>query len=166
MKNKLFIVGMFSVMLAFGLVVSSCASTKLSQIDDFSEVVDVPGLTKDQLFVKTNLWAVSYFIKADSVIEFSDKDAGTISGKYIGAETPIMGGFAGRTVVRSTFVISIKDGKVKVDLKPGELISYNNIGQQVSNSSLGASINSESLTKNYDDVVQSLKQALTKNSDW
>ncbi|WP_107822016.1 DUF4468 domain-containing protein [Mangrovibacterium marinum] len=46
------------------------------------QVIEVPG-TKDELYVKANEWMVRSFNNAKSVIQFQDKEAGKIMGKYL-----------------------------------------------------------------------------------
>ena len=38
--------------------------------------------TKSELWVKANMWMIDIFINAESVVQFSDKDAGVIKGRY------------------------------------------------------------------------------------
>jgi hypothetical protein len=49
----------------------------------FEKVIDVPGFSKSDLYVKANAWFVETFNSAESVIEFQDKEAGKIMGKYV-----------------------------------------------------------------------------------
>jgi len=141
----------------------ACVTTGVPQID-YSKIIDVPKMSKDDLFVKTNLWAVGYFNKADSVIEYSDKGAGIISGKFIGETHFIMGGLSGSQAVKSIFTISVKDEKVKLDLKPAEFITYNGYGQRVASSY--ASVKEEDIIAEYNATLESLKKALINSSNW
>ncbi len=40
-------------------------------------------LNQDQLYVQANLWLVKIFTDSKSIIQFSDKEAGVIAGKYL-----------------------------------------------------------------------------------
>lgn len=115
------------------------------------------------MFVKTN-WAVGYFNKADSVIEYSDKDAGIISGKYVGDVYPIMGGLSGSQSIKSIFTVSVKDGKVKLDLKPVEFITHDGYGQRVATTY--SNLKEADIIADYNATLESLKQALTNSSNW
>jgi len=164
MAKKSFILGMLGLFLVFGMaVLSGCATTEAPQVD-YSEIVDVPDISKDDLFVKTNLWAVGYFNKADSVIEYSDKEAGTISGKFVGKNHSIKGGMGGSQAVRSIFTVSVKDGKVKLDLKPVGFITYDGYGRRFDG--YAAIVKEADIVADYNETLESLKQALTKGSDW
>lgn len=48
----------------------------------FVKVIVVPNMTKDQLYVKANTWMVEVFNSPEAVIEFQDKEAGKIAGKF------------------------------------------------------------------------------------
>jgi len=145
-------------------IFTSCMTMGAVPQVNYSEIVDVSGVTKDELFVNTNLWAVGFFNKADSVIEFSDKNAGIISGKFIGDSHPIMGGLSGRQSVKSIFTISVKDEKIKLDLKPTGLMTYDGYGRLIESSYVG--VKAEDISAEYNAILESLKNALLKTSDW
>lgn len=44
-------------------------------------VIDVPGKTKEQIFVEANNWFVHSFVNSKSVIDFNDKEEGVIIAK-------------------------------------------------------------------------------------
>jgi len=163
MKNLFKLFGIIALVAIIGFSMTACATTGVPQID-YSKIIDAPKISKDDLFIKTNLWAVGYFNKADSVIEYSDKTAGIISGKFIGDTHSIMGGLSGSQAVKSVFTISVKDEKVKLDLKPAELITYNGYGQRIATSS--AFVKNEEIIAEYNATLESLKKALINSSNW
>ena|ERR1035437_2484093 len=64
------------------LLLSSCATTQTAFTPiTLTETATVIG-SKNDVYVKANLWLVDVFNSAKSVIQFSDKDAGVIKGKY------------------------------------------------------------------------------------
>ena len=65
------------------LFVTSCVSAKVKTFDEKVDLLEFPGQTKKQIFDKANKWAVKVFNNADAVIEYSNFETGTISGKYI-----------------------------------------------------------------------------------
>ena len=77
---------MKNVLMIFSLVVlmcSSCATTQTAFTPiTLTETATVLG-TKNDVYVKANLWLVDVFNSAKSVIQFSDKEAGVIKGKYV-----------------------------------------------------------------------------------
>jgi hypothetical protein len=156
------------VLFSVGLLgIAACTTTRTGVPPiEFSKIVDAPEMIKDDLFVKTNLWAVGHFNKADSVIEYSDKEAGIISGKYVGERKPVNGGLSGFVSIRSIFTISVKDEKVKLDLKPVEFIIYGERGQPTTSSYVYASIEEAEVIADYNAILESLKQSLTVSSSW
>lgn len=65
----------------FVVVFLSCASVPPSEMN-FSEVIEVPKETMGNLYIKANIWFVETFANAESVIQFSDKEKGVITGRY------------------------------------------------------------------------------------
>lgn len=81
----------------------------------YSEVIEVSGVSKNDLYVRANTWFTRTFKSAKSVLELQDKEAGKLIGKGvlpIMIKVPIMGatdaGYVGATVT-----IMCKDGKYK-----------------------------------------------------
>lgn len=71
------------LILGLALLLVSCATVKPSEVKGMTKVVDVPGVSKDELFVKASTWMVEAFNSSKSVIQYSDKEAGVIKGKYV-----------------------------------------------------------------------------------
>lgn len=88
------------------LFFTSCGTLAPPELQTFQKVIDIDGVKKNVLFVRANKWVVDNFVKANSVIEFSDKEAGTVAGKYI-----IDNYF---TLFKSHITIDVKDGKVRI----------------------------------------------------
>jgi uncharacterized protein YceK len=108
--KKLLVVFMFS------LVLLGCASVR-SDIEPVtgevaSEIVEAEGTSKDDLYVRANSWAVDTFVSAESVIEFQDKDAGIIKGKYL---FNVVGGMYFHDV-KTTITVETRDGKARISL--------------------------------------------------
>ena len=74
-----------NILLILGLVLllMSCATVKPSEVKGMTKVVDVPGVSKDELFVRASSWMVKTFNSSKSVTQYSDKEAGIIKGKYV-----------------------------------------------------------------------------------
>ena len=99
-----------------GMLLISSALTGETVVDptlkQYSEVIDVPSVNASTLFTKANSWLVDSFKNAESVIQYSDKDAGIIKGKYveqIGTEY-----LEDHYIVSSTITIEVKDNKYRV----------------------------------------------------
>ena len=65
------------------LIMSSCA-TLVINYNNFPMTKDiVTKVNKDDAFVIANSWMIENFKHADNVIQYSDKEAGIIKGRYI-----------------------------------------------------------------------------------
>lgn len=71
------------LILGLALLIMSCATVKPSEVKGMTKVVDVPGVSKDELFVRASSWMVETFNSSKSVTQYSDKEAGIIKGKYV-----------------------------------------------------------------------------------
>jgi hypothetical protein len=60
----------------------SCVAYKDVVTPKVSEVINVNG-TKDQLFLRSNEWAIRAFANPQSAIQYSDKNDGKIIGKFL-----------------------------------------------------------------------------------
>ena len=109
-------------------LLTSCYTYKAITIS-FSEPIvnkffDVIG-TKDELFLKANLWMVSTFKDAKSVIQYSDKAEGIITGKYLLKYTPASSGtFLGvyysnpEESIYSIIEVRVNDNKGYISVTP------------------------------------------------
>jgi hypothetical protein len=93
------------------LVINSCAITKTVNIDEpyIKIYSNLPG-SKNDLFVRANIWFVTTFNDAKSVIQFSDKEKGVILGKFI-----LHPGIT-ETEVNAVIEIRVKDEKAKISI--------------------------------------------------
>lgn len=70
-------------------IVSGCAGVPpgMQQISDadrtFDGVFEVPGYSKDQIFTATKIWLAEHFRSSKSVIEYENKDDGTLIGNGV-----------------------------------------------------------------------------------
>lgn len=80
MKNLLSL----SLFLLFAsLSLTSCAVSIVGIDEPVTKIYNVPGNTQDEIYIKVNQWMVHKFVDAKSVIQFSDKESGTVIGKYL-----------------------------------------------------------------------------------
>jgi len=106
------------LVLVIGILATSCfTKNKIPEVQEEPQIeiiIDSLGLTKDEIYSKVNSWFVENFNSAESVIEYQDKDAGRIMGKYVYDYSTGMG-YKGW--VRQTIVIDMKDNKIRVSIK-------------------------------------------------
>ena len=111
----------------FLLSFSSCVTLQTVTAPKMGEIIEVPG-TKEELFVKANEWMVRTFNNAKSVIQFQDKEAGKIMGKYLMFSISQV-----NTDVYSLITISVRDKATKIDIEPMGDWKYDNSGMTVYN---------------------------------
>ncbi len=112
MKKPLFII------LGISLLIS-CAVTKYASTDFNEPIVktyDVSG-TKDELFLKANLWMVSVFKEAKSVIQYTDKAEGILAGKYL-LHLDINSYYNTDSSKYAIIEIRTKDGRARISVAP------------------------------------------------
>ena len=111
MAKKSFVAILLCMALAF--VLFACASTgePVEGPVTYNEVVDVADFSTADLFTKVNMWFVDAFKNADSVIQFSDKESGTIKGKYV---SDIALSSYQQYQVTTIITVEIKDSKYRI----------------------------------------------------
>lgn len=72
MKSLLWIVGV--------MVFSGCAPIPVKEIPPRESVIEMPGLSKDQIYAATKIWIAETFRSAKAVTQDDDKEAGRIIG--------------------------------------------------------------------------------------
>ena len=60
-----------------------CAPLKMVTEIKYEGIIEMPDKSKTELFGMSNEWMVKQFTDARSVIQFSNLEIGTISGKYL-----------------------------------------------------------------------------------
>ncbi|MBQ6691402.1 MAG: DUF4468 domain-containing protein [Rikenellaceae bacterium] len=79
-------------------------------------IIDVPGKTKDELYILANSWFIASFNSGKAVIQLNDKEAGVIIGKGYLEGVGHRDGFS-KSVNISEYIIAridIKDEKVRL----------------------------------------------------
>ena len=154
----------------------SCATTSSADLTEMytgvQKVIDVPNNSKSELFIKANNWAVAAFNNAESVIEFSDKESGSITGKYIAKYRSVSIPLGGWSVGPITLMkIEIKDNKARISLNLTGIDYYNGYGV-ISNGTMGVKLyfqkaEVDMLKAKWDEMIASLETALNaNNADW
>ena len=159
-------------LLACAVTVSGCASTaQIVQIDEKSEIIEVQGQNKSQIFDNANKWAVKVFGSAESVLEYSNQEVGTISGKFVYSSSDNFK-LSGYSNVKSVITVECKDNKLRLTLQPLEIlyVSKNMYGEIVDRKwSAITTENQQYLNLDYElsELKNSLqKYVLNSDSDW
>ena len=104
------------LLLTLGLVAPSLKAQDVTPLT-YSEVIQVDGVSKDELFSRAKLFFVNTYNNATKVIQNEDKDAGIIAGKAITSDNIIIGKFSGSGATDApatyTITLAVKDGRYK-----------------------------------------------------
>lgn len=148
----------------FSVLITSCVPQAIP-VKDFEKIIDMDN-SKDQLYVKTNEWFVETFNSAESVIEFQDKEAGKIIGKYVLRITQGLYYYN----IKQTISIDVKEGKVRIVIKdPYEKATGSTLGGAPYNhnySPLSSQKRLSIIRLEWNRLSESLKQRLNENTDW
>jgi len=110
MKKTVFL--LLSIMFFIG-----CSPLKMVTEIKYEEPIEMPDKSKSELYGMSNEWMVKTFTDARSIIQFSNLETGTISGKYIMYYSP-PGQYSSEIAFYSIITIRIKDGKAQLTVDP------------------------------------------------
>jgi hypothetical protein len=171
MAKKSFVMGMLVMALVFGAVLAGCVSgPELSSSTKYEEVIDVPDVSKGDLFTKVNMWMVDAFNNADSVIQYSDKESGVLKGKYTFTVTIANLGIVGDIYnYQSTLTIEVRDGRCRVSFADPNYEHRGGDGRVIASN--GSLLRSQSqvdeVIARWKELVDNLKTSLSsKAADW
>lgn len=118
--KKIYLLTLFVVL---STLFTSCVSTKklLDSPPSKTKLIANKG-TKNSNFIKANEWMVETFNDAESVIQFTDKEAGIVKGKYVMRKGSVSAGLYGTTTTVEPFyaiiTIRVKDKASKIEIDP------------------------------------------------
>lgn len=143
----------------FILLSLACASTVKTgtYAENYEEIVEVEG-TKDNIFTKANLVFVDVFVNADSVIQYSDKEAGVIKGKYFST----IGSFRLYNV-SSIIEVSVKEGKYRIKMSIAD-VTTENWGQTVSVATNDTIL--QLISGEWQALAKRFKDGMNENTSW
>jgi hypothetical protein len=99
------------------IFISGCSPLKMVTEIKYENPIEMPGKSKSELFGMSNEWMVKHFTDAKSVIQFSDLEVGTISGKYLMYYSP-PGQYSPEINFYAIITIRMKDGNVQISVDP------------------------------------------------
>lgn len=106
-----------TTMLFLTVLLQGCAIATFSG-QPVSKVIDVEGSTKNELYVRANNWMVSTFNDAESVVQFTDKESGTITGKYLMGTITNANQYGPAQRAFAVIKLQVKDGSTKITVIP------------------------------------------------
>lgn len=102
------------ILIVLSATLNSCATMMGVQappeMRTFEKIIEISNKSKADLYINANSWFVETFNSAESVIEFQDKEAGKIMGKYVFSYVEGIYYYD----VRQTISIDVKDNKVRI----------------------------------------------------
>jgi len=132
MKKSIFLISLL-------FIVNACGTMKTIQIDEpvvkvFTDLDD----SQDDLFVKANDWMISMFVDASSVIQFSDKEAGVLIGKYLMSgelrtQTSFLTPASVDSRVYAKIDVRVRDNRVRISIEPLNSWQYDDSGLTIYN---------------------------------
>lgn len=166
MKTRIVILSCTAIIL---LIASGCATMMgakaTPEMRTYERIIETPGQTKDEIYIKANSWFVETFNSAESVIEFQDKEAGKIMGKYVFSYTE--GVYT--HIVKQTVDISIKDEKVRVIINNPLYKTTSGLGETYYNATYSPLETQKGVDRaraEWIDLITSLENYLQKNDEW
>lgn len=108
-----------SILIAFSVMIllQGCVMTT-SESTPSQNVVKIDNAKHNQLFVRANNWFVSTFNSSKSVIQFSDKESGTISGRYLLGRITASSEYGPGRSAYATIKVQVKDGAARIIITP------------------------------------------------
>lgn len=159
--KKLLIPALLSI--ASMTLLSSCLGSRQLQGTPEAKIESFENdLDKDTNYVLANEWMVETFNDAESVIQFSDKESGTVKGKYL-----MKAGYVSTSpYVASTepkyaiITIRVKDNGCRIEIDPPG-------GQFYSQKSMGAEygFTTEMFNENASNLIADFKNRMQRGSD-
>lgn len=151
--KKLFFTPLLTVLL---LSLQSCGVITI-ETKPIVKVVSVEDATKNELYVRANNWMVSAFNNGESVIQFTDKESGTITGKYSLGIVKQANKYGPARRAFAIIHIQVKDEASKITITP-ESFSY-------SAADIYMVYDEEEATENINVLITSFEQAIIKKED-
>ncbi|MCP4700485.1 MAG: DUF4468 domain-containing protein [Gammaproteobacteria bacterium] len=95
---------------------SGCVSMKTFQPTEITEVVDLPGKSKTEIFRSARQWFSQYFVSGESVVDYENEETGTIIGNGIADAGNDAFGIISYEI-HYNIRIDVKDGKLRAATK-------------------------------------------------
>ncbi len=156
MKKVLFVVPCFFIL----LMIQGCGSVATSDSSPIVKVVPVDNVSQNDLYVRANNWMVGAFNNAKSVVQFSDKESGTITGKYYLSAITTANQYGPGSDAYALINIQVKDGASKITITP-EKFDYMKGNMYTLYNEETAKKQVEGLITSFEDAIQ-----LEDKSDW
>ncbi|MCP4802902.1 MAG: DUF4468 domain-containing protein [Bacteroidetes bacterium] len=145
--------------LCFAMLAQGCAMITTKSIP-VEKIVKIENTKKNTLYVRANNWMVESFNNAKSVIQFTDKESGTISGRYLLGTVTNANEYGPARYAYANIKIQVKDNASKITIKP-ESFTYAKGNMYTLYTEKEAQRDINSLLASFEDSMQKVE-----NSDW
>ena len=143
---------------------------KINNNEEFEEfypydkkyIKEYPNITKDQIFDRTMRWISQNFKSAKSVIDYQEKQAGTIIAKGIIPNINLGGSLNAN--LGFTLTLDIKDGKARFVFDNLIPIDPDN-GKELTNMSNYERVHLRA-NKEFDNIINKISAAILTNTDF
>ena len=82
------------------------------------KVITIENTKQNELYVRANNWMVDAFKDAESVIQFTDKESGNITGRYLLGTVVAANQYGPAQYAYATINIKVKDNASKIKITP------------------------------------------------
>lgn len=119
---------LFALTAVAGLVLSGCASTGTTTpaepLTSYQRIVDIPNVKQDVIYEQSRQWVARNFRSANAVIQYQDKDTGSIIGKGT-SDIPCKGlsCFGSTQTLNFTLQIDAKDNRARISFTDLDITS-------------------------------------------
>lgn len=106
-------------LLILALTLTSCGVTNTPvSIAPISKDISVE-MNKSDLYVRANNWMVKNFKDARSIIQFSDKEEGIVTGKYLLKDSSYSNGYVmNENLIYAIIKIQVKENATRITISP------------------------------------------------
>ena len=147
----------------------SCVSLKPITQTKFEKVIEVPNVSKTDLYIKVNEWFVKNFISAKSVIQFQDKEEGKIIGKYVTRLPDIYAGINYSYESTQTISVDVRDNRIRLTITDPCVSQGTTTTYGISWGSCEKSASDKSqlaMSVKWENLAHSLEEYVNNSSSW
>ena len=124
------------------------------------EIIEVPGKTKNELYLLTHIWLNELFKDSKSVVQFTDKESGTITGKYMLGTLLTASQYREGVYAMANIRITLKDGKALI------VIEAYSTQEEYYNDPMFIVYDDFKAQQDIVALVDTYKLALSKDAEW
>jgi hypothetical protein len=154
------------ILIVFCFGITSCTVQRTAIDSPESRIKNIEnGLDKNSNFIRANEWMVETFNNAQSVIQFTDKEAGIVKGKYIMREGTVSSSAYVQSLPSFSAIITIrvKEGASRIEIDaPSGMYSMKSLGVEYG-------FTPEMFNKSADELISDFETRMAKksaNTDW